>query len=70
MFKRLKLTEQEDTMVVVVGTNGQRHHLFRTRAEEDAAVARSPLAVAVALVELGIRVQTMKERNVQTTEAE
>lgn len=40
----------------VIGSDGIKYHLFKTRAEEDAAVARSPLKVAMDLIELAIRV--------------
>lgn len=46
---------QEDTMGVI-GADGKKHHLYRTRAEEDAAVERSPLAVALAIYELAEKV--------------
>lgn len=46
---------QEDTMGVI-GADGRKHYLFRTRAEEEAAVARSPLKVADDLMALAHRV--------------
>lgn len=40
----------------VFGAGGKKHCLFKTREEEDAAVARSPLKVALDLFALADRV--------------
>jgi hypothetical protein len=47
---------QADLLMGVIGADGQKHCLFSSRTEEDAAVARSPLKVAEDLMALGARV--------------
>lgn len=46
---------QEDTMGVI-GKDGKKYHLYRTRKEEDEAIKHSPLSVALSLVELAKKV--------------
>ena len=47
---------QADMLMGVIGADGQKHCLFSSREEEDAAVARSPLKVAEDLMALAARV--------------
>lgn len=64
MDRSTSSTHQEDTLSVV-DHRGVKHHLFRTRAEEDAAVARSPLKVAADLIALADKVSALVFRAAQ-----
>lgn len=56
------MSDPKEHLMGVIGSDGEKHCLFNTLEEQQAAVERSPLAVAIDLMELARKVGAYMQR--------